>query len=28
MILEWHEGYHIGQLGLLRRILGREGAIP
>lgn len=25
--LQFHEAYHIGQLGLLRRIAGREGAI-
>jgi uncharacterized damage-inducible protein DinB len=25
--LQFHEGYHSGQLGLLRRILGKEGAI-
>ncbi len=21
----WHESYHLGQLGLIRRVLGREG---
>jgi hypothetical protein len=26
-ILQFHEAYHIGQAGLLRRILGRPGAI-
>ena len=26
--LQWHECYHVGQLGLLRRIVGKEGAIP
>jgi uncharacterized damage-inducible protein DinB len=25
--LQFHEGYHIGQVGLLRRIVGKEGAI-
>ena len=25
--LQFHEAYHLGQIGLLRRILGREGAI-
>ncbi|MEZ4630685.1 MAG: DinB family protein [Deinococcales bacterium] len=25
--MAWHEGYHIGQLGLLRRLVGREGAV-
>ena len=23
----WHEAYHMGQLGLLRRLLGKNGAI-
>jgi hypothetical protein len=27
MRLHYHEGYHNGQIGLLRRIAGREGAI-
>jgi uncharacterized damage-inducible protein DinB len=22
---QWHEGYHVGQLGLLRRVLGKKG---
>jgi len=26
--LHYHEGYHNGQIGLLRRIAGKEGAIP
>ncbi|MGC2110422.1 MAG: DinB family protein [Candidatus Korobacteraceae bacterium] len=26
--LQYHEGYHNGQLGLLRRIAGKDGAIP
>ena len=25
--LQFHEGYHIGQVGLLRRIVGKQGAI-
>jgi uncharacterized damage-inducible protein DinB len=25
--LHFHEAYHIGQIGLLRRIAGKEGAI-
>ncbi len=25
--LIWHEGYHVGQTGLLRRLLGEKGAI-
>jgi hypothetical protein len=25
--LHYHEGYHNGQMGLLRRLVGREGAI-
>ena len=25
--LHYHEGYHNGQIGLLRRIAGKEGAI-
>lgn len=25
--LQFHEGYHIGQLGLLRRIVGKDGVI-
>ncbi|MDK9698675.1 MAG: DinB family protein [bacterium] len=25
--LSFHEGYHLGQIGLLRRLLGKEGAI-
>jgi hypothetical protein len=25
--LHFHEAYHVGQLGLLRRIVGKEGAI-
>lgn len=24
----FHEGYHLGQTGILRRLLGREGALP
>ncbi len=24
----FHEAYHIGQIGILRRIIGKEGAIP
>jgi len=24
---EWHEAYHAGQAGLLRRLAGKEGAI-
>ena len=27
-VLQFHEAYHAGQLGLLRRIAGRKGAIP
>jgi hypothetical protein len=27
-VLQFHEAYHVGQLGLLRRIAGKEGAIP
>ena len=27
LFLYFHETYHLGQLGLLRRLLGREGAI-
>jgi uncharacterized damage-inducible protein DinB len=23
----WHEGYHLGQIGILRRLAGKEGAI-
>ncbi|MFH1680287.1 MAG: DinB family protein [Candidatus Eisenbacteria bacterium] len=26
--LAFHEAYHAGQLGILRRLAGREGAIP
>lgn len=26
--LQFHEAYHVGQAGLLRRIAGKEGAIP
>ncbi len=26
--LQSHECYHIGRLGLLRRIAGKEGAVP
>ena len=26
--LQFHEAYHIGQTGLLRRMAGKEGAIP
>lgn len=26
-LLQFHEAYHIGQLGLLRRIMGKAGAI-
>ena len=25
--MAWHEAYHVGQLGLLRRLVGKEGAI-
>jgi len=25
--LQFHEGYHAGQIGIVRRILGKEGAI-
>ncbi len=25
--LQFHEAYHIGQIGLLRRLLGKPGAI-
>jgi hypothetical protein len=25
--LHYHEGYHNGQIGLLRRLVGKEGAI-
>jgi len=25
--LHYHEGYHNGQIGLLRRIAGKDGAI-
>ena len=28
LFLHFHEAYHLGQLGLLRRIAGRAGAIP
>ena len=27
IFLQFHEAYHIGQVGLLRRIIGKEGAI-
>jgi len=27
VFFHFHESYHIGQLGLLRRLLGKEGAI-
>lgn len=27
-VLQFHEAYHAGQLGLLRRIAGKAGAIP
>lgn len=27
-LLSFHESYHAGQLGLLRRIAGKQGAIP
>ena len=27
-VLQFHEAYHAGQLGLLRRIAGKKGAIP
>ncbi len=27
MLLNYHESYHTGQVGLLRRILGKEGVI-
>ena len=26
--LQFHEAYHVGQTGLLRRLAGKEGAIP
>jgi len=26
-VLQFHEAYHAGQLGLLRRIAGKKGAI-
>jgi len=26
--LGFHEGYHVGQVGLVRRLLGKSGAIP
>jgi len=26
--LGFHEGYHVGQVGLVRRLLGKTGAIP
>jgi uncharacterized damage-inducible protein DinB len=26
-VLQFHEAYHAGQLGILRRLLGKEGAI-
>jgi uncharacterized damage-inducible protein DinB len=26
--ISWHQAYHAGQTGLLRRVAGREGAIP
>jgi uncharacterized damage-inducible protein DinB len=26
--LGFHEGYHVGQIGLVRRLLGKPGAIP
>jgi hypothetical protein len=25
--ISWHQAYHVGQTGLLRRVAGREGAI-
>ena len=28
MFLHFHEAYHIGQTGILRRIIGKECAIP
>lgn len=28
LFLQFHEAYHTGQTGLLRRIAGKEGAIP
>lgn len=27
LALQWHEGYHAGQLGVLRRVVGKAGAI-
>ena len=27
-VLQFHEAYHAGQLGILRRLLGKPGAIP
>ena len=27
MTIAWHQAYHVGQTGLLRRIVGKEGAI-
>ena len=26
-VFSFHESYHVGQLGLLRRLLGKKGAI-
>jgi hypothetical protein len=28
VFLGFHEGYHVGQIGLVRRLLGKPGAIP
>jgi hypothetical protein len=27
LALQWHEGYHAGQLGVLRRVAGKAGAL-
>ena len=27
MTIAWHQAYHVGQTGLLRRLAGKEGAI-
>jgi uncharacterized damage-inducible protein DinB len=26
--ISWHQAYHVGQTGLLRRVAGKRGAIP
>ena len=28
MTIAWHQAYHVGQTGLLRRLAGKTGAIP